>query len=456
MDWAEVLPPAKCSYIMGNPPFVGKKEQTPRQKSDLEPIFAKTKGAGVLDYVTAWHAKAVEYIKANPSVPVAFVSTNSICQGEQVGVLWPWLLAQGVKIQFAHRAFRWSNEGRGVAAVHCVIVGFGLQEAAEKWLFTYETPKSEPTALKAKRINHYLVDAPDVTLEKRKHPLSNAPSMNYGSMPIDGGHLILSESEKDEILNESSTNQKYIREYMGGDEFINSQKRWCLWLPEAEPREIKNSALITERVRRTRNFRSGSGREATKKLSNYPTIFGEIRQPSGRYLLLPKVSSENRTYMPIGFISPDVIANGSALIVPNARLFHFGILSSHMHNAWMRTVCGRMKSDYQYSAGIVYNNFPWPTPTATQQAAIETKAQAVLDARAACPDSALADLYDPLAMPPGLAKAHARLDKAVDTAYGYQGGKDDAPRVAFLFARYQKLVAPPPAEKGAIAKRIAP
>jgi hypothetical protein len=442
IDWADVIAPEQCSYIMGNPPFIGKKEQLPLQKVDMELLLSTVKGSGVLDYVAAWYIKATAYIKSNPTVPVAFVSTNSICQGEQVGILWSYLLAKGVKIHFAHRTFRWSNEGKGVAAVHCVIIGFGLKEPSKYRLFDYgDNIKGVPIEITTKQINPYLVDAPSVHLEKSTYPLSSVPAMNYGSMPIDNGHLILSEEDKNELLRESKTNQEYIFEYMGGEEFINDKKRWCLWLENVEPAIIKNSQLIMARVKQVKDFRNASSREMTRKLASYPTLFGERRQPTSDYLLLPKVSSENRHYMPIGFIASSVIANGSALIVPSATKYHFDVLQSHMHNAWMRTVCGRMKSDYQYSASIVYNNFPWPSPTNKQIQAIEEKAQAVLDVRAEHKTSTLADLYNPLTMPPDLTKAHIQLDKAVDAAYNYQGKKDDAARVAFLFERYQEQLA---------------
>jgi len=440
IDWADVITPEKCSYIMGNPPFIGKKEQSRLQKADMDLLVSTIKGAGVLDYVTAWYIKATAYIKNNPTVPVAFVSTNSICQGEQVGILWSYLLARGVKIHFAHRTFRWSNEGKGVAAVHCVIIGFGLNEPSLYRLFDYgDDIKGVPIEVTAKQINPYLVDAPIVLLKKSNHPLSSVPAMNYGSMPIDNGHLIFSDEEKNELLRESISNQKFIFKYMGGEEFINDKSRWCLWLENVEPAEIKDSQLIMSRVKQVKDFRNTSDREMTRKLANYPTLFGERRQPNGDYLLLPKVSSENRPYMPIGFITSSVIANGSALIVPNATKYHLGVLQSHMQNAWMRTVCGRMKSDYQYSASIVYNNFPWPKLTVEQIKAIEEKAQAVLDVRAKHGTSTLADLYNPLTMPPDLTKAHAALDKAVDAAYGYKGKPTDAERVAFLFKLYQAL-----------------
>ena len=463
IDWQTVIKPRKCSFIMGNPPFIGKKEQSFEQKNDIQSLASSIKGSGVLDYVTAWYLKATAFIKENPKIPVAFVSTNSICQGEQVGILWAYLTAQGVKIHFAHRTFRWSNEGGGVAAVHCVIIGFGLKEPTSYRLFDYIHTKIEDKKtkkistvtkikeFKATRINPYLVDAPIVHLERRANPLSTVSAMNYGSMPIDNGHLILSEAEKNQLLSESPLNQQFVFEYMGGDEFINNEKRWCLWLENADPKVIKNSAFIMARVQEVKEFRVSSGREATQKLASYPTLFGERRQPKTDYLLLPKVSSENREYMPIGFIEPSVIANGSALIIPDATKYHFGILQSKMHMAWMRTVCGRMKSDYQYSASIVYNNFPFPVgvkPAAKKR--IEEAAQAVLEARvlvekrceADGKKCSLATIYG-AKMPEELVNAHNELDKAVDTAYAYgRSKKDDAARVAFLFLKYRELVAP--------------
>jgi len=434
LDWETVIAPEKCSFIMGNPPFLGKKEQSKEQKVDLQALTKSIKGAGVLDYVVGWHIKATHFIAKNPNILVAFVSTNSICQGEQVGVLWSYLLAKGVKIRFAYRTFKWSNEGKGVAAVHCVIVGFGINEPEQRFIFQNDE------VIKANNINPYLVDAVNVLIGNRKLPISDSPLMNYGSMPIDNGHLILSEEEKEELLNESMSNEKYVFQYMGGNELINNKKRYCLWLEQAEPKYIAKSVFISNRIKKVKEFRSSSKRPATQDLANYPSLFGERRQSNADYLLLPKVSSENRDFMPIGFIDASIVANGSALILSNATKYHFGILQSSMHNAWMRTVCGRMKSDYQYSVSIVYNNFPWAKPNEKQIKAIAVKAQAVLDARSEHKTSTLADLYHPLTMPPNLVKAHNALDKAVDAAYGYKGKKDDAARVAFLFERYQELI----------------
>jgi very-short-patch-repair endonuclease len=386
----------------------------------------------------------------------AFVSTNSITQGEQVGALWGWLLAQGIKIHFAHRTFSWSNEARGKAAVHCVIVGFGLGEVAEKIIYEYADIKGEPHALTAANINPYLVDAPDVVLTKRTKPISSCPEMKFGNQPIDGGFLLLSPEERALAVSSESMLQTYIRRYLGSEEFINGSERYCLWLENAPPELLRTSPFIRDRLRAVRDFRLNSQREATRELAATPSRFAFVSHAETPYLLVPSVSSERRDYIPIGFMPADAIASNLCLIVPNANLYHFGVLTSTMHMAWVRAVCGRLKSDYRYSAGIVYNNFPWPDaltrPAAALsqrerglQDAIETAAQAVLDARALFPGAALADLYDPLTMPPALLKAHQKLDATVDKAYGKTGFKSDAERVAFLFERYQALTSLLPA-----------
>ncbi len=406
IDWQTVLPPERCSYLMGNPPFVGKKEQSTKQKSDMDIVMSGIKGAGVLDFVCAWYVLATRYIKAASvgrdgrhegivATRCAFVSTNSITQGEQVGVLWSWLLAHEVKIQFAHRTFKWSNEARGKAAVHCVIIGFGEFDVDPKTIFQYDTVGGEPHAALAHNINPYLVDAVNVLLPKRAAPISDVAEIRYGSMANDDGALILDSDERAELLNVEPNAGKFVRPFIGGFEFLNSEKRWCLWLVNATPSELRQMPLVMNRVNKVRSFREGSGREETKRLSATPALFGEIRQPDSEYLFIPKVSSESRPIMPIGFIGHETIASGSALIVPFAQFFDFAVLQSAMHMAWMRAVAGRMKSDYQYSSQIVYNNFPWPeNPTETQKQKIEEAGHAVLDARATFPDSSLADLYD--------------------------------------------------------------
>lgn len=447
-SWTSILPPERCSFIMGNPPFGGKKEQNLEQKADMAGVFANLKGAGVLDYVSAWYVVALAYIKANPSIDVAFVSTNSITQGEQVLALWPALLQGGVKIRFAHRTFKWSNEGKGNAAVHCVIIGFGLRKPDRCTIFDYsDDPKGEGHIIEARRINPYLVDAANVVIARRTGPICPGPLMNYGSMPIDNGALVLSPEECEVALAETQRLAPYIRRYVGGEEFLNHSDRYCFWFVGADPRMLRLSAFVTERIRQCRVFRLSSGRAVTQELASLPQLFGEIRQPESDYLIVPKVSSEARTYIPVGFEKADVIASGSLLIVPAATTYHFAILCSTMHNAWTRAVCGRLESRYQYSATIVYNNYPWPEQSKEQQEAIEAAGQAILAARALYPDASLADLYDPLTMPAELRKAHQANDRTVDAAYGYKGMKGDAPRVAFLFELYEQLTSLLPTDK---------
>ncbi|MFN3310970.1 MAG: DNA methyltransferase [Thermomonas sp.] len=457
IDWNAVVPAERLSYILGNPPFVGKKEQTAEQKADMAAVFAGVKGAGVLDFVCAWYMKAAVLMQANSALRTAFVSTNSITQGEQVGILWAELYRRGMHIQFAHRTFKWSNEARGKAAVHCVIIGFSQSEFSQKRLFIYEAVDGEPHEVIADNINPYLADAVDVFVIRRESPICEVPPINKGSEATDFGHLFLEPSERAELLATTPEASRWLRRVYGGDELINGIERWCLWLMDARPEELRRMPAVLARVERVRLERAKSGKARTREWAAQPTLFSENRQPEVPYLAVPKVSSERRSYLPIAFLSPDVIATGSIQVVPGATEFHFGVLSSAMHMSWMRSICGRMKSDYQYSNSIVYNNFPWPEISDDQhRAAIEAAAQGVLDARAQFPEATLADLYDPLTMPPALVKAHAALDKAVDAAYlaaekaaGRKPPKlsTDAERVAFLFQRYQALTSLLPAEK---------
>ncbi len=418
----------------------------------LDPPF--TKGKVESDHLNA-HTSIPTFAKGGPGgISAAFVSTNSITQGEQVGVLWPDLLRHGVQLHFAHRTFQWMNEAKGKAAVHCVIIGFGLQEAAHKIIFEYADIQGKPHAIPANNINPYLVDAPNVVLENRTYPICDVPKMINGSKPADGGNLLLSDEEKHELLIAEPQAEKWIRPFIGADEFINNIPRWCLWLVDISPAELRTMPQIMQRVEAVRTMRLASKDAQTIKDAVTPTLFQKIRQPTEPYLLVPSVSSENRLYVPIGYLLPEVIVSNLVYSIPNATLYHFGILTSTMHNAWMRTVCGRLKSDYRYSVGIVYNNFPWPEiPPLTKGggaqhggiSAIETAAQAVLDARAQFPDSTLADLYDPLAMPPELVHVHQALDRAVDAAYGKKNFASEAERVAFLFERYQAITSLLPA-----------
>jgi type I restriction-modification system DNA methylase subunit len=441
LDWESVISPKECSFIMGNPPFIGHQWRTPEQMQDMDTVWGDKGRFGRLDYVTCWHKKATEYIKKNPKIPVAFVSTNSICQGEQVGILWAYLLAQGVRIHFAHRTFRWSNEGKGVAAVHCVIVGFGLQEPDSYRLFDYDDISGQPSENKAFRINPYLVDAPDIILPSRTNTPEGLPQVKQGSKPVDSGHFLFTEEEKKSFVINEPTAEKWLHPYMGSDELINGNLRWCLWLKDINPAELKAMPEVMKRVKAVADARLKSPTQSVREFAEKPTLFTQDRQPKTEYLAIPEVSSENRRFIPIGYFTSKVIASNKLLTIPEATLYHFGILCSTFHNAWMRYVAGRLKSDYSYSPSV-YNNFPWPTPTEKQLKTIEEKAQAVLDARAEHKTSTLADLYNPLTMPPNLVKAHNELDKAIDAAYGYKGKKDDAERVAFLFELYQKLTAP--------------
>lgn len=441
LDWADVLAPERCSYVLGNPPFVGARQMNPAQRADANLVFLGVQNAGVLDFVACWYVKAAKYVGDAPEsrTSCAFVSTSSICQGEQVGVLWQRLLALGMHIHFAHRTFSWRNEAKGRAAVHCVIVGFGREAAADTWLFEYEDPKGEPQARQVTRLNPYLVEAGDVLLERRGSPLCDAPAISYGSFALDDGHYTIGLEERASLLMESPALQNFLRPFVGGEELINGQPRWCVWLAESSPAEIRNQPLLINKIERVREWRLSSGRARTRELGATPSAFAEVRQPKTRYVAFPTVSSERRTYIPIAFLDPTVIASNQIYVIANATHFHFGVLTSAMHNAWVRTVCGRLESRYRYSAAIVYNNFPWPDPSDAHRSAIEAAAQVVLDARAAFPGSTLADLYDPLTMPPQLAKAHQKLDAAVDAAYSRRHFHGDADRVAFLFERYEQL-----------------
>jgi len=453
-DWREIVKPEALSYILGNPPFGGKQYQSTEQKTDMMAVFADVSGAGVLDFVAAWYRKAADYMAGNPAIKAAFVSTNSITQGEQVGVLWPDLLKRGIRIHFAHRTFQWSSEARGKAAVHCVIIGFALHEAEEKRIFDYETPQAELHEVTAKNINPYLVDAPDILLPRRSESFQEIPPIRYGSKPADGGYFILNDDQKANLIASEPGAENFIKPFLGSEEFINNISRWCLWLKDVTPHDLKGLPKILEHIKKVRAARLSSKKPATVKNADKPTLFTEDRQPDTDYLAIPEVSSENRKYIPIGYLDKDVIASNKIYMVIGAKLYHFGVLTSSMHMAWMRYVTGRLKSDYQYSAGIVYNNFPWPqTATDKQKQSIENAAQAVLDARAQFPNSSLADLYDPLTMPEALTKAHHKLDATVDAAYAKRKFSGDSDRVAFLFELYQQITSPLESRKATRRKR---
>ncbi len=504
MNWNDVVSVYEVDYILGNPPFVGAKYMNDDQRQDMSDIFAGVPNYGLLDYVTAWYMRAVRYVReddnvgARHAVPlqgrsprehakIAFVSTNSITQGEQVGVLWSELLRLGVTIHFAHRTFRWSNEARGKAAVHCVIIGFALHDGGRKIIFDYEHIDSEPHAVQAKNINPYLVDAYDVVLLRRENPLCNVPAIGIGNKPIDGGKYLFTAEEKTEFLKHEPKAARWFRRWIGSDEFINGYQRWCLWLGECPPEELRQMPEAIRRVEAVRGFRLASKSAPTRKLAETPTRFHVENMPNKPYLVIPEVSSERRHFIPIGFMDANTLSSNLVKILPQATLFHFGILSSSMHMSWVRHVGGRLKSDYRYSKDIVYNNFPWPEIPETGNSphppgitpppsapplkirggrgsydsegknklvkAIEEAAQGVLDARAAHPGSSLADLYDPTAMPPDLRKAHQALDKAVDAAYGKKTFASDAERVAFLFELYHKYTSLLPTPEKSKRKR---
>lgn len=443
LDWQGIAgEPDGNLFVLGNPPFVGKQFRNDEQNADMDRVWSGTSGYGVLDYVTAWYAKATRFVEQAPT-RIAFVSTNSITQGEQVGVLWDWLLRQGVRINFAHRTFRWSNEASGRAAVYCVIIGFGFGERPSKRLFDYENPDADAHERRAANINPYLVDAPNVVIKSRTTPISNAPEIIFGNMPNDGGHLLLSPAERIELLRNEPKAERYIRRFIGAQEFINGESRYCLWLKDVPPNEWRGLSAVVDRVERVRQHRRASRRETTRRLANTPYLFGEIRQGDSGYILIPSVSSEHRRYIPIGYMSSDVIASNLVLFIPNAEMYHFGALTSTMHNAWMRQVCGRLESRYRYSNNLVYNNFPWPTePSDKQKQKVEQTAQGILDARAKFQGATLADLYDPLTMPKELLDAHRANDEAVDACYGKRRFKNELERLEFLFDLYRQYTEP--------------
>lgn len=433
LDWESLVPKDKLNYIMGNPPFVGGMMAKKEQKEDMLSVIGNIKGLGELDYVAAWYYKATKYI-VDTHIEVAFVSTNSICQGQQAVTLWKPLFEKGVRIQFAHRSFIWDSEAKVKAHVHCVIVCFSLHDRAKKAIFFNDMVKY------VKNINSYLMEAPDIFIESRTTPLCDVPKIRFGSMPRDGGGFILSDEEKNELIKKEPISASWIHPYLGAYEFINNKTRWCLWLVDATPHEIKQSPYVMKRIESVREFRANSVAAGTRKFAETPTLFCQIAQPDSDYIAVPETSSERRKYIPIGFLSKNVIASNLLFLIPNASLYHFGILTSNVHNAWMRTVCGRLKSDYRYAKDIVYNNFPWPSPTAEQKAKIEQTAQEILNARALYPDSSLADLYDELTMPVELRRAHQHNDKAVMQAYGFWGKLNtESECVAELMKMYQNL-----------------
>ena len=444
-DWKEVLPPAQCSYVLGNPPFVGKHYQNKDQRADMVHVFRDFKNTGDIDFVVCWFYRAAEYIQGT-QIKVGLVATNSITQGEQVPLVWGLLFDRfKIKIHFAHRTFAWISEARGKAHVHVVIIGFGAFDVPTKRIYDYEA--EQVTVVAASNISPYLTPGPDLFVTKRSKPLCDVPDMRCGNKPTDDGNFILTDEEKVAFVKDEPAAKKYLRRFTGSEEFINGNMRWCLWLKDVSPDEIRSMPKVMERVQRVKEFRERSTAEPTKKAAKTPTLFFYISQPATEYILIPEVSSERRQYIPIGFVSKDVISANTNFLICSNSLFHFGVLTSSMQMAWVRQVGGRLKSDYRYSGSMVYNNYPWPeSATDKQRAAVEAKAQAVLDARKPhLPPqgmSTLADLYDPLAMPPELVQAHAELDRAVEKCYRPEPFHSDRERVEYLFSLYEKLTAP--------------
>jgi len=443
IDWGSVVAKEKLSFILGNPPFVGKHLQNAAQKADMEMIFSGVNGAGVLDYVTPWYIKAAQLIQ-NTDIRCAFVSTSSISQGEQVGILWQELYNRyRIKIHFAHRTFSWSNEAKGNAAVHCVIIGFGLQDVENKRIFDYADIRGESTERKVRNINPYLAEGNDLVILKRTKPICNVPETIYGNKIVDGGFYLFNDEDKQSFLSQEPQAIKLFRPILSGDEFLNGRNRWVLYLKNIDPSEIKKMPKVLERIESVKNYRLESTKLQTREMANFPTLFAEPRQPNSNFLLIPRTSSENRKYIPFGFYSEDFIVNDSCIALPNANSYIFGILTSQMHMTWVKYVCGRLESRFRYSNTIVYNNYPFPeTANDKQKQKVETAAQSVLDTRAKYPDSSLADLYDPLTMPPDLVKAHQNLDKAVDLCYRPQPFVSELNRIEYLFSLYEALSAP--------------
>lgn len=444
IDWNEIIRPESLNYILGNPPFIGKHLQSKEQTIDLTKIFFGVKGIGVLDYVTAWYLKSAQYIKNYSHIKCAFVSTNSITQGEQIGVLWNELLKNyNIKIHFAHRTFDWCNEARGNAHVHCVIIGFANFDTSKKRLFDYDDIKGEPHEIEVKNINPYLVEYNDFVILKKTKPICDVPEMIFGSKPVDNGNFLFTNDEKAEFISKEPNANKYFRPILSSREFLNGENRWCLWLSEISPNDLKSMPLVLNRVNNVKQFRLNSTKLPTIDAAKTPSLFAEIRHKESDLLLIPRHSSENRKYIPFGFFSKDFIVSDSCMMIPDATPYDFGVLTSEMHMTWMKYVCGRIKSDYRYSNSIVYNNYPFPNNLSDKNKQnVEQRAQTVLKIRAKYTDCSLAVLYNPETMPPDLMKAHQELDKAVDKCYCKTSFKSERERIEFLFALYEQYAKP--------------
>ncbi len=434
IDWASVCPTSELTYIMGNPPFVGARLMSKEQKEDLLPIFNGCKNIGNLDYVGGWYMKAAQLMQANHTIQAALVSTNSIAQGEQPAILWNALYGENMHIDFAYRTFRWDSEATLKAHVHCVIIGFSGGEEKSKFVFNESGVRET-----VKNINPYLINSSNTIIESRSTPLCDVPEIGIGNKPIDDGNYLFKPDEMAAFIAKEPKSEKYFHPWYGADEFINNRPRYCLWLGDCSPAELRSMPECLKRVENVRAFRLQSKSEGTRKLADRPTRFHVENMPTSEYIIIPRVSSERRRYIPMGYLQPNCLTSDSAHIIPNATLYHFGVLTSNVHMAWMRVVCGRLKSDYRYSKDIVYNNFPWCTPGEEQQAEIMRTAQAILDARAEYPDSSLADLYDEVTMPIVLRRAHQANDRAVMRAYGFPTSLSESDCVARLFEMYERM-----------------
>ena len=435
LDWNEVVPADKLDYILGNPPFNGARTMSSEQKADLQHVFGDLKNSGNLDFVTPWYKKSADMMDRNSAIQTALVSTNSIVQGDQAGILWEYLFDRRFEINFAHRTFKWSNAAKGKAAVHCVIIGFARNGAWHKPRIIFDGTNEQKVA----QINQYLIDAPKVIIKSRSKPICDVTEIGIGNKPIDGGNYLFTKEEMEDFVRVEPNSANYFRLWFGSDEFINRRPRYCLYLRNALPSDLKKMPHVIKRIENVKQFRLRSVSPGTVRLAETPTRFHVENVPTSSYLVLPETSSENRKYIPIGFLGPEALCSNAVRILPNASLYHFGILTSSTHMAWMRTVAGRLEMRYRYSKDIVYNNFPWPNPTPAQKEKIGQTAQAILDAREQYPDASLADLYDELTMPPDLRKAHQANDKAVWEAYGKAWPLDDEPAcVAHLMSIYEK------------------
>ena len=438
LNWEDIVAKSSLSYILGNPPFIAKHNRAKEQTEDMEIVCSHINSWKSLDYVCAWYVKATEYIK-NTKIKVAFVSTNSISQGEQVGILWSYLLNNDIKINFAHRTFKWTNEAKGVAQVFVIIIGFSTCINDDKYIYDYSSPTSSALAIKAKNINPYLIDFDNIVVNSRRKPICNVPFMKYGSKPVDNGYLILSDIERENLVNKEPESIKYLKPMISADEFIEGKKRWCLWLLNINPQDLKIMPLVSERIEKVRKYRLSSKKLPTIKSAEYSYLFGEIRQPKNDFLLIPLTSSENRKYIPLALLSKEFIVSNSCSFIENANYYHFGVLTSIMHMTWVKLVCGRLTGRIRYSNVIVYNNFPWPKEVKeSDKEKIELAVKEMINVRAEFPKSTLFDLYNPSIMPKKLLDVHKEIDRAVDRCYGKTNFKTEMNRLQFLFELYKE------------------